>query len=69
MIVFRDEHCLLALVASWSLADGAVFLIERSRRLNESNSDQWLERKKSGALRAFFIKFTSEERPHFANVT
>ena len=45
-------------------------IIDHARRLlNGLNSEQRLELKKSGVLRAFFTNLTSEERRRFANLT
>lgn len=51
-------------------ASGRAAIIERAARLlNGLNSEQRLELKKSGILRAFFTQLTSDERRRFASLT
>ena len=47
----------------------ATIIDHAGRLLNGLNSEQRLELKRSGVLRAFFTKLTSEERRRFANLT
>ena len=92
---------LLALFLVWSLAAGAILIVDRTRPtpqkfisyaaahpleglapterakvidraariINGLSTEQRRELKRSGALRAFFVKLTSEERRHFAELT
>ena len=94
-------RCLIVLALVWSLAAGAILLVDWTRptpqkfisyvaahpldglapaerakiidgaaqNINGLSTEQRRELKKSGALKAFFIKLTSEERRHFAELT
>ena len=94
-------RCLLALFLVWSLAAGAILIVDwtrptpqkfisyvathpleglaaaqrariidrAARIINGFSTEQRRELKRSGALRAFFVKLTSEERRRFAEMT
>ena len=94
-------RCLLALFLVWSLAAGAILIVDKTRPtpqkfisyvaahplealapterakvidraariINGLSTEQRRELKRSGALRAFFVKLTSEERRLFAELT